>query len=57
MADALSNVLAFEAYDTALRRQLVDVFEAHFKGIKSDLESAFGAISGSMSRRSEAVGA
>lgn len=46
MADALSNVLAFEAYDPALRRQLMDVFEAHFSGIKLDLESAFGAVSG-----------
>lgn len=46
VVDALSNVLAFEAYDAPLRRQLSDVFEAHFHGIKDDLELAFGSVSG-----------
>ena len=71
MVDALSNVLAFEAYDAPLRRwvflllfffgilnekkqyinarQLSDVFEAHFRGIKEELELAFGSVSGSKS--------
>jgi hypothetical protein len=29
-----------------LERQLSDVFEAHFRGIKDDLELAFGSVSG-----------
>jgi hypothetical protein len=29
-----------------LERQLSDVFEAHFRGIKDDLERAFGSVSG-----------
>ena len=30
-------------------RQLSDVFEAHFRGIKEELELAFGSVSGTKS--------
>ncbi|CAJ1427783.1 unnamed protein product [Effrenium voratum] len=52
VVDALSNVLAFEAYDAPLRRQLTDVFEEHFRGIQRDLEATFGTVSGESGSRS-----
>lgn len=45
--EALTNVLAFEAFDSPLRRRLAEVFEKQgFSGVSAAFERAFGPVAG-----------